>query len=105
MAGPWYQRRRWRNGVFIGIVPVCLLVGAMAVAVAAAGIRHSSYGLVHTARCEFARWVEKQHGEATFCCFGVDFLLELLLLFLLLYLWISISKANQFSCGLTVSRA
>ena len=55
--------------------------GAMAVAVAAAGIRHSSYGLVHTARCEFARWVEKQHGEATFCCFGVDFLLELLLLF------------------------
>lgn len=81
MAGPWYQRRRWRNGVFIGIVPVCLLVGAMAVAVATAGIRHSSYGLVHTARCEFARWVEKQHGEATFCCFGVDFLLELLLLF------------------------
>ena len=105
MAGPWYQRRRWRNGVFIVIVPVCLLVGAMAVAVATAGIRHSSYGLVHTARCEFARWVEKQHGEATFCCFGVDFLLELLLLFLLLYLWISISKANQFSCGLTVSRA
>ena len=51
------------------------------VVVAAAGIRHSSYGLVHTARCEFARWVEKQHGEATFCCFGVDFLLELLLLF------------------------
>ena len=72
MAGPWYQRRRWRNGVFIVIVPVCLLVGAMAVAVAAAGIRHSSYGLVHTARCEFARWVEKQHGEATFC-FGIDF--------------------------------
>ena len=104
MTGPWYQRRRWRNGVFIIIVPVCLLVGAMAVAVAAAGIRHSIYGLVHTARCEFARWVEKQHGEATFCCFGVDFLLELLL-FLMLYLWISISKANQLSCGLTVSRA
>lgn len=55
-------------------------MGAMAVVVvAAAGIRHSSYGLAHTGRCELRDGLKSNTARLLFVSESI-FLLELLLL-------------------------